>query len=41
MGKLFIINAPFYFTGIFAVIKGWLDEKTRRKINILGSNFLN
>jgi len=22
------------------MIKGWIDEKTRRKINICGSNFL-
>lgn len=27
LGKLFIINAPFIFRGIFSIIKGWLDEK--------------
>ena len=26
---MFIINAPFLFTGIWAVIKGWIDEKTK------------
>ena len=40
MGKLVIINAPFIFTGIFAIIKARLDEKTRRKISLLGSNYL-
>ena len=40
MGKLTIINAPFIFTGIYAVVKGWIDEKTRRKISILGSNYM-
>lgn len=40
LGKLYIVNAPFIFTGIWAIIKGWLDEKIRRKIQILGRNFL-
>jgi hypothetical protein len=35
--KIFIINSPSYFTGIWAVIKGWLDENTRQKIFILGT----
>ena len=28
------------FTAIWAVVKGFLDEKTRGKIKILGSNFI-
>jgi len=40
MGKLVIVNAPFIFTGVFAIIKGWLDEKTRRKISLLGTNYM-
>lgn len=39
LGKLFIINAPFIFTGVFAIIKSWLDEKLRRKITIIGKNY--
>ena len=27
LGKGFIINAPMIFTGVWAIIKGWLDEK--------------
>ena len=40
MGKLTIIKAPFIFSGIYAIIKGWVDEKTRRKISVLGSNYM-
>ncbi len=29
LGQLMIVNAPMLFTGVFAIIKGWLDEKTR------------
>jgi len=32
LGQLMIINAPFVFTGVFSIVKGWLDEKTRQKI---------
>ena len=40
MGNLYIVNAPMLFSGIWAVVKGFLDEKTRNKIKILGSGFL-
>lgn len=39
MGKIFIVNAPLVFTSVFGIIKGWLDEPTRRKISICGSNY--
>lgn len=39
MGKTFIINAPFVFKGAWAIVKGFLDEKTRKKITILGSSY--
>lgn len=38
MGRFFIINAPYIFTTVWAVIKGWLDPVTTEKIQILGSN---
>lgn len=40
MGNLFIVNAPMLFSGIWAIVKGFLDEKTRGKIKIIGANFL-
>jgi len=29
LGQLMIVNAPMLFTGVFAIVKAWLDEKTR------------
>jgi len=39
LGKMFIVNAPLLFSGIWAMIKPWLDEKTKSKITILGSQY--
>ena len=40
MGKFVIINGGVMFAGIWKIIKGWLDEKTRNAVDILGSNYL-
>ena len=40
LGDMFIINAPKLFTGIFSIVLSFLDEKTRKKIQIIGSNYL-
>lgn len=40
MGNCFVVNAPMLFAGVWAIVKGFLDEKTRKKIKIIGSNFL-
>lgn len=34
-----IINAPTSFKALWAFIKGFLDEKQRKKILMLGSKF--
>lgn len=39
MGKLYIINAPWGFSGIFSVIKRFLDPVTVNKIHVLGSGY--
>ena len=39
MGQTFIVNAPMLFSGVWAIIKGFLDEKTRKKIVIKGSGY--
>ena len=39
MGRLYIINAPFLFSMLWGIAKGFLDEKTVKKISILGSGF--
>lgn len=39
MGKFYIINAPWAFSGVWSLIKPWLDEVTVSKIEILGSGY--
>ncbi|KAF8075951.1 CRAL-TRIO domain-containing protein [Lyophyllum atratum] len=39
MGKFYIINAPWAFSAVWAVIKPWLDEVTVSKVDILGSGY--
>lgn len=39
LAQHFFINAPFIFTGIWAIIKGWLDPVTAQKMHVLGRNF--
>jgi hypothetical protein len=39
MGQCMIVNAPMIFTGVWAIVKGFLDEKTRKKITIFGSKY--
>lgn len=35
MGKFYIINAPWAFSAVWAVIRPWLDEVTVAKIDII------
>jgi hypothetical protein len=37
---LFIINSPWFFRAIWAVISPWVDPITAAKIKILGSDYL-
>lgn len=39
MGRFYIINAPWAFSAVWAMIKPWLDEVTVSKIEILGSAY--
>ena len=36
---MYIVNAPFLFTAIWTIVKGFIDEKTRKKINIIGGSY--
>jgi hypothetical protein len=38
--KFFMINAPWFFTTIWAMIKPWVDPITAQKIVIIGSDYL-
>ncbi len=33
------MDAPFLFSGVYAVVKSFIDEKTRKKIKIVGSGY--
>lgn len=39
MGKFYIINAPWGFSTVWSLVKGWLDEATVAKIHVLGSDY--
>ncbi|MCJ1314445.1 cytosolic factor, phosphatidylinositol/phosphatidylcholine transfer protein [Agyrium rufum] len=39
LGKLYIVNAPWGFAGVFSFIKGFLDPITVAKIHVLGSGY--
>lgn len=39
MGKFYIINAPWAFTTVWSLVKGWLDEATVAKIHILSTDY--
>ncbi|APA14359.1 hypothetical protein SS1G_11820 [Sclerotinia sclerotiorum 1980 UF-70] len=39
LGKLYLINAPWGFSTVWGVMKGWLDPITVSKIHILGSGY--
>lgn len=34
LAKMYILNAPYLFSGAWSVIKKFLDERTRNKIEI-------
>ena len=39
LGRLYLINAPWGFSGVWSIVKGWLDPVTVQKIHILGSGY--
>lgn len=39
LGRLYLINAPWGFSTVFNVVKGWLDPVTVDKIHVLGANY--
>ena len=39
LGKLWVINCPWYISSIYALFKPMLAEETKKKIFILGSNY--
>ena len=44
MGTLQVVNAPFFFSGVWAIVKSFLDERTKKKLKLAATaikrNFL-
>ena len=39
MEKVFIINAPMVFRGVWTIVRPWLAERTVKKVSILGTDY--
>jgi len=40
LGHIMAINVPMIFHGIYSIIKGWLYEKTRKKVILAGYDYM-
>lgn len=38
LNKMVIVNAPGFFTMTWKVIRGWIDQRTANKVEVIGSN---
>jgi hypothetical protein len=34
LGNMFLINTSFFFSAVWSIVQGFIDEKTRKKINV-------
>ncbi|RDL32537.1 Uncharacterized protein BP5553_08993 [Venustampulla echinocandica] len=39
LGRMYLINAPWGFSTVFSIVKGWLDPITVEKIHVLGGGY--
>ena len=39
MGAVYVVNAPLLFSALYTIVKGFLDERTRSKVRIMGGNY--
>jgi hypothetical protein len=39
LGTMFLINTSFLFGAVWSLVKGFIDEKTRKKINVEKSDY--
>lgn len=40
LGNMYILNAGFFFSAVWAIAKTFIDEKTAKKITVLGSDYI-
>lgn len=41
MGSCFVVNAPMLFAFLWSILKGFLNERTRAKVRIIGAGYEN
>ena len=39
LGRLYLVNAPWGFSSVFSIVKGFLDPVTVKKIHVLGTSY--
>jgi hypothetical protein len=39
LGQMYLINTPWIFRSVWAVIKPWLGERTQSKITLVGTDY--
>ena len=39
LGTMFLINTSFFFSAVWAIVSGFIDEKTRKKVNVEKSGY--
>jgi hypothetical protein len=39
LGVMYVLNMPWIVRGVWGIVKGFVDEKTRKKINLLGADY--
>jgi len=41
LGNMYVLNTGFFFSAVWAIAKAFIDEKTVKKIQLLGSDYIN
>jgi len=39
LGTVFVLHSPWFFSALWKVIRGWLDERTSKKVHFLGKDY--
>lgn len=39
LGAAYIVNAPMLFKMLWAIVKGFMDERARAKVQIMGGTY--
>lgn len=39
MGQMFVVNAPWSFAAVWSICKGFIDERTQKKIQIMSTGY--